>query len=124
MRKLTVIISTVLIAFLAASVLVYRWRLHPRAHQRSVPRQSLVTELTTAEGQIETVDVNSGTLKLTDGEQEIVFTFDDRTAILQEGHAIAPDSIETGADARVRYAKRGGKNWARRIELVAAEKGD
>ncbi|HMG35330.1 MAG TPA: hypothetical protein VKM94_15430 [Blastocatellia bacterium] len=123
MRRLIVIICVLLSAFAVASLFLYRTRVGG-SHDQPASRRSIVSEVNTAEGQVEAVDVDSGTLKLNAGDQEVVFTFDDRTAILQSGHTIPPASLEAGTGVTVKYTKRGGKNWARRIELQDAERGD
>ena len=125
MRRLTLIILTLLLAFAAASMVIYRLGPGRNRPRNRIATATIVPEVKTAEGHVQNVDVGAGTLTLIDGDREAVFTFDERTTIVFAGQTVPPASIETGADATVKYAKRGEKNWARRIELVAAnEKGD
>jgi hypothetical protein len=124
MRRLALIIFCILAAFAAASLAVYRLGIsRNRVVEQTGPRRSIAPEVKTAEGEVQAIDVNSGTLTILDGDHQFTFAFDDRTSILQSGHTVAPDSIEAGAGAKVRYLKRGGKNWARRIDLLAPSNG-
>lgn len=119
MRRLTVIICISLLAFAGASLLIYRigTRTAP-SNPPASPNRDIVPEVNTAEGQVGSVDVDARTLTLVAGDQEVVFSYDDRTSIIQSGHAVTPDSIPAGSGATVRYTSRAGKNFARRIELA------
>jgi hypothetical protein len=125
MNKLNRIISAILIAFALSSLLIYRLRLGDvPAPQPSDTARAFKSEIKIVEGQICAVDTESNTLILIDGSQEVAFTFDGRTAIVESGHAVKPASIPHGASATVKYTQRAGKNWARKIELLAAAPSD
>jgi hypothetical protein len=124
MRRLVAIILFPIVAFAAASLLVYKLGLGRAGGETAVSRKSIVPEVKTAEGEVQAIDLGAGTLTIVEGDHQYTFSFDDRTSIQQSGHPVAPDLIEAGSGAKVRYLKRGGKNWARRIELVAASNGE
>ena len=69
------------------------------------------------EGDIQAVDPGLRTFTLMNAGQEVTFGFDDRTSFTESGRPVEPASIVSGTPAAVKYAQRGGKNWARRIEL-------
>ena len=123
MSKLVRILSVILIAFALSSLLVYRLRLgstlRPPRQTQSTP--GLVEETKIVEGQIQTVDADSKTLTLINDGEEMMLAFDERTAILESGRPVQPASITSGTPATVKYTQRGGKRWARKIELVPAE---
>lgn len=123
MSKLVRILSVILIAFALSSLLVYRLRLgstlRPPRQTQSTP--GLVEETKIVEGQIQTVDAGSKTLTLINDGEEMMLAFDERTAILESGRPVQPASITSGTPATVKYTQRGGKRWARKIELVPAE---
>jgi hypothetical protein len=50
-----------------------------------------------------------------------MLAFDERTSILESGRPVQPASITSGTPATVKYTQRGGKKWARKIELASAE---
>lgn len=121
MNKLNRIISAILIAFALSSLLIYKLRLGDvPALQPVDTSRALTSEVKIVEGQICAVDTGSNTLILIDGSQEVAFAFDERTAIVESGRAVQPASIPHGASATVKYTQRAGKNWARKIELLAA----
>jgi hypothetical protein len=122
MNKLARTIVAILIVFALASLSLYWSRIGgvTPAPQQSDPSRAIISEVKTAEGQISAVDPGSKTLILIDGNQEVLFAFDERTAIVESGQAVQPNSIQRGAAATVRYTQRGGKNWARKIELAHA----
>jgi len=125
MNKLIRIFITILMAFALSSLLIYRLRLGDTpAPQLAEPERSIKSEIKTADGQIGVVDTGASTLTLIDGSQEVTFIFDGRTAIVESGHAVKPASIPQGAPATVKYTQRGGKNWARKIELLTAAPSD
>src|SRR5215470_2959657 len=59
----------------------------------SPPQSSMNSDVQTAEGQIGTVDTDTKTLILVDGDKQVTFDFDDRTAIVESGHAVPPAKI-------------------------------
>jgi hypothetical protein len=122
MNKLARTIIVILIAFALASLSIYWSRIGSEAPapQPSDPDRAIISEVKTAEGQIGAVDPGSKTLILIDGDEEVIFAFDERTAIVESGRVVQPNSIQRGASATVRYTQRGGKNWARKIELARA----
>lgn len=122
MNKLARIIIVILIAFALASLSLYWSRLggDAPAPQQSDPARTITSEVKIAEGQIDVVDPGSKTLVLIDGTEEVIFAFDERTAIVESGRVVQPNSIQRGTPATVRYTQRGGKNWARKIELARA----
>jgi hypothetical protein len=121
MNKLNRIISAILIAFALSSLLIYRLRVGDTpALQPADASRAITSEVKVVEGQICAVDTGSNTLILIDGSQEVAFAFDGRTAIVESGRAVQPASIRHGASATVKYTQRAGKNWARKIELLAA----
>jgi len=122
MSKLARTIVVILIAFALACLSLYWSRIggDALAPQKDNPERAITSEIKTAEGQIGSVDPGSKTLILIDGSREVIFAFDERTAIVESGRIVQPDSIPSGASATVRYTQRGGKNWARRIELARA----
>lgn len=117
MSKLIRIIVLILLAFALSSLLIFRLRIDD-APPPAVPPSTLNPEIQTAEGQIGTVDTDTKTVTLVDGDKKVTFDFDERTAIVESGHAVPPAAIPQGAAASVRYTQRGGKNWARKIELL------
>lgn len=123
MSNLVRVLSVILIAFALSSLVVYRLRLGRtlRPSFQSQPATRLVEETMTIEGEIQTVDPGSQTLTLMNDGQKVTVRFDDRTSITAYGHPVQPASIISGALASVKYAQRGGKKWARRIDLVPAE---
>lgn len=122
MNKLARTIIVILIAFALASLSLYRSHMGgvAPAPQQGDPARAIISEVKTAEGQISAVDPGSNTLVLIDGSGEVIFAFDERTAIVESGRAVKPSSIQRGTSATVRYTQRGGKNWARKIELAHA----
>src|ERR1051325_5929428 len=119
MNKLLRIITVILVGFALSSLLIYRLRLGDGPTPRN-NRQVMQSEVKTVEGQIGAVDEDAKTMTLVDGDQEVTFSFDERTAIVEQGHAVQPKAIPRGAAAAVKYSQRGGKNWARKIEVLAA----
>lgn len=122
MNKPARFIIVILAAFALASLSLYWSRMGgvAPAPPQSEPARAIISEVKTAEGQIGAVDPGSNTLVLIDGSGEVVFAFDERTAIVESGRPVQPNSIRRGAAATVRYTQRGGKNWARKIELARA----
>lgn len=118
MNKLIKIISTLLLAFVLSSLLLFRARLGdtPALPPKDAQR-TLQSDIKTVEGQIGFVDTVTNTLTLIEGSQQVTFIFDARTAIVASGHTVEPNSLQQGASATVKYTQRGGKNWARKIEL-------
>ena len=123
MNKLLRIITVILVGFALSSLLIYRLRLGDGPTPRN-NRQVMQSEVKTVEGQIGAVDEDAKTMTLVDGDQEVTFSFDERTAIVEQGHAVQPKAIPRGAAAAVKYSQRGGKNWARKIELLSAPASD
>ena len=119
MNKLLRIITIILVGFALSSLLIYRLRLGDGPTPRN-NRQVMQSEVKTVEGQIGAVDEDAKTMTLVDGDQEVTFSFDERTAIVEQGRAVQPKAIPRGAAAAVKYSQRGGKNWARKIEVLAA----
>ena len=119
MNKLLRIITILLVGFALSSLLIYRLRLGDGPTPRN-NRQVIQSEVKTVEGQVGTVDEDAKTMTLMDGDQEVTFSFDERTAIVEQGRAVQPKAIPRGAAAAVKYSQRGGKNWARKIEVLAA----
>jgi hypothetical protein len=117
MSKLIRIIVIILFAFALASLLIFRLRITDAPD--GPPQSAINSDVQTVEGQIGTVDTDSKTLTLVDGDKQVTFDFDERTAIVESGHAVPPAKIPQGAAASVRYTQRGGKNWARKIELLS-----
>jgi hypothetical protein len=121
--KLFRILSVILLCFALSSLVVYRLRLSSTLRQsnRDQSGTGLVEETSIIEGEIQTVDPGSRTLTLMNDGEEVMLAFDERTAIVESGKPVQPGAIATGTPATVKYAQRGGKKWARRIELVPAE---
>jgi hypothetical protein len=119
MNKLLRIITIILVGFALSSLLIYRLRLGDGPTPRH-NRQVIQAEVKTVEGQVGVVDEDAKTMTLVDGDQEVTFSFDERTAIVEQGRAVQPKAIPRGAAAAVKYSQRGGKNWARKIEVLAA----
>lgn len=126
MSKLVRILGVILIAFSLSSFLLYRLRLgsslRPSRQNQSNPM--LTEETKVLEGQIQTVDAGAHTFVLLNGGEEVMLAFDERTAILESGKPVQPTSITSGTPATVKYTQRGGRKWARKIELVPAEPPD
>lgn len=123
MNKLLRILSVILLAFALSSLVVYRLRLSStlRPSRQSASAPGLVEETRIIEGEIQAVDAGSRTFTLVNEGQEVILVFDERTSILESGRPVQPASIASGTPATVKYAQRGGKKWARRIELAPAE---
>ena len=117
MSKLIRIIVTILLAFALASLLIFRLRIGD-APPTEQPSAAINSDVQTAEGQIGAVDTDTKTVTLVDGDKQVTFDFDERTAIVESGHSVLPAKIPQGASASVRYTQRAGKNWARKIELL------
>jgi hypothetical protein len=102
---------------------VYRLRLASalRPTRQAAPAPGLVEETRIIEGEIQTIDPGSKTLTLVNDGQEVMLAFDERTSIIESGRPVQPASIASGTAATVKYAQRGGKKVARRIELSPAE---
>jgi len=122
MSKLARTIIVILIAFGLASLSLYWTSIDGEspAPQQYDTARGITSEVKVAEGQVGAFDQGSKTLILIDGSQEVIFAFDERTAIIESGRMIQPDSIPHGTPAIVRYTQRGGKNWARKIEVARA----
>jgi hypothetical protein len=116
MGKLVRTIVIIIIAFMLASLVLYRVRLghsvRPRPHTQ--PSASAIIE---TEGQVGEVDEDDGRLVLIDGDQHIVLIFDERTSITESGGIVAASAITPGATATVRYTPQNGKNRARSISI-------
>ena len=123
MSKLVRIFSVILFAFLLSSLFVYRLRLGGTLRQswQSQATPSLVEETKVVEGQIQTFDPRTQTFTLVNDGEEVMLAFDERTAILESGKPVKPASISSGTPATVKYTQRGGRKWARKIELTPAE---
>jgi hypothetical protein len=126
MSKLLRILVVILVAFTLSSLLVYRLRLGglQRNFRPSQSSRGIIEETKTVEGQIQSIDSDSKTLTLMNNGEEVMLAFDERTAILDSGHAVQPATITTGTPAKIKYTQRGSKKWARRIELSRAEPAD
>jgi hypothetical protein len=120
MNKLNRIISAILIVFALSSLVIYRLRLGDRyARQPQDTSHAIKSEIKMIEGQIYNIDTESNTLILIEGSREVAFDFDGRTAIVESGRAVQPASLPRGASVKVKYTQKAGKNWARKIELLA-----
>lgn len=126
MSKLLRILTVILIAFALSSFLLYRLRLGgpQRTSRPAATSQGIVEETKTVEGQIQTIDPGTKTLTLINDDEELMLSFDERTAVLDSGHPIQPTTITSGTPAKVKYTQRGGKKWARKIEVAHAEPSD
>ena len=84
MGKLVRTIVIIIITFMLSSLVLYRVRLGHSARPRDYarPSQSAIIE---TEGQVSEVDEDDGRLVLTDGDQNIVVVFDERTSITEAG---------------------------------------
>jgi hypothetical protein len=122
MSKLIRIIVIILCAFALASLLIFRLRINDPPAGPEPP--AINSDVQTVEGQIGTINTDTRTLTLLDGDRQVTFDFDERTAIVESGHAVPPAKIQQGAAASVRYTQRGGKNWARKIELLTDPSSD
>ena len=126
MSYLVRVLSSILIAFVLSSLLVYKLRLARSMRQTSdnQPASRLVEETITIEGEVQAVDPDSRTITLLNEGQEVMLGFDERTSITKSGRPVPPASISSGTPASVKYAQHGGKKLARKIELVPAEPSD
>src|SRR5438270_2720584 len=118
MSKLIRIIVIILCAFALASLFIFRLRIADARLPASPPQSAINSDVKTVEGQIGAVDTDTKTVTLVEGDKQVTFDFDERTAIVESGRAVPPAAIPQGAAASVRYTQRGGKNWARKIELL------
>ena len=123
MNKLVKIVSFILIAFVAASFVLFRFRIgHPLTPPNKVRDGRFeVSEMQTAEGEIGAIDSNTGTLTLKDGSQIVVLGFDDKTEIVEQGRFVRANRLSSGAKIRVRYHLESGRNLARYIDLGASD---
>lgn len=126
MSKLVRILGIILIAFSLSSLLVYRLRLGStlRSSRGYQSTTRLAEETRIVEGQIQAVDVGTQTFTLVNDDEEVKLAFDERTSILESGRPVKPTSITSGRPATVKYTQRGGRKWARKVELVPAEPPD
>jgi hypothetical protein len=119
MKKLIRTIGLIMIAFIVASISIYRLRaprpLPPPAQQRIT---TVEPEIKIVSGQISDVDEDNRTLVLDYDDNKIIIGFDDRTAVIDSGEITGPASITTGAEATVKYTELGGKKRARSIKLI------
>jgi hypothetical protein len=124
--KLVRILSIILIAFSLASLLLYRLRLGSTLPPSRAPHSTtrLAEETKIIEGQIQTVDEGAQTFTLVNDNEEVKLAFDERTSILESGKPVKPASITSGKPATVKYTQRGGRKWARKVELIPAEPPD
>lgn len=120
MKRLIEIISLIIIAFILSSLWLYRHRLGQATfEQPSVQdRQETSIDLATAEGEISRFDTGNRTMILTDGNNSLTISLDDKTAISESGHPIRFTAISSGAKAKVSYRKKSGRYWAVQIELL------
>ena len=123
MSYLVRVLSAILIAFTLSSLVVYRFRLARtlRTPIETRPPTSLVEETSTIEGEIQSFDAGARTFTIISEGEEVTLGIDERTSITESDRPVQPASIVSGTSASVKYAQRGGKKWARRIELVPAE---
>lgn len=121
MSKLLRILGIILIAFSLSSLLVYRLRLGTLHPSRGPQSTRLAEETRIVEGQIHTVDPGAQTFTIVNDDEEVDLAFDERTSILESGRPVKPASITSGTPATVKYTQRGGRKWARKVELVPAE---
>ena len=123
MSYLVRVLSAILIAFALSSLVVYRFRLARtlRTTSQRQPAASLVEETKTIDGEIQSVDAGARTLTLMSDGEAVTLVFDERTSITESDRPVQPAAIVSGTPASVKYAQRGGKKWARRIELIPAE---
>ena len=121
MSKLIQILSVILIAFALSSLFVYRTRLGGTLRPPRSQLPNLIEETKTVEGQIQAVDSDHRTLILIYDGEEVMLAFYERTAILALGRPVQAASIASGTAATVKYTQRGGKKWARKIEIARAE---
>ena len=119
MSKLLRIIVIILLAFALSSLLIFRLRIGDSPTLPVQTQSAINSDVQTAEGQVGAVNTDKRTLTLVDGDKEVIFAFDERTTIVESGRAVPPASIPNGAAASVRYSERGGRNWARKIEILA-----
>ena len=124
MSKLVRILGVILIAFFLSSFLLYRLRLGSSLRPSRQNQSRLTEETKVVEGQIQTVDAGAHTFVLLNDGEEVMLAFDERTSILESGKPVQPASMTTGTPATVKYTQRGGRKWARKIELVPAEPPD
>jgi hypothetical protein len=124
--KLVRILGVILIAFSLSSLVVYRLRLRStlRPSRQNQAAPILAEETKVVEGQIQAVDAGAQTFTLVNDGGEVMLAFDERTSILESGKPVQPASITSGTPATVKYTQRGGRKWARKIELVPAEPPD
>ena len=120
MKRLIEIICLIIIAFILSSLWLYRHRLGQATLQQpsDQDRQYSAIDLVTAEGEISTLDTGNKTMILTDGNNSLTISLDDKTAISESGHPIRFTAISSGAKAKVRYRKKSGRYWAVQIELL------
>ena len=97
MSKLIRIIVIILLAFALASLLIFRLRMTDAPASPAQP--AINSDVQTVEGQIGTVDTDTRTLTLVDGDKQVTFDFDERTAIVESGHSVPPAKIPQGAAA-------------------------
>ena len=117
MGKLVRTIVIIIITFTLASLVLYRMRLGHGGRVREHPRPA-ASAIIEAEGLVSEVDNDGGRLVLSDGDQDIVVIFDERTSITESGGTVASSAIIPGATATVRYTPQNGKNRARSISLT------
>jgi len=124
--KLVRILVIILIAFSLSSLLLYRLRLGNTLRPSRGPESTtrLAEETRIVEGQIQAVDPGAQTFTLVNDNEEVKLAFDERTSILESGKPAKPASITSGKPATVKYTQRGGRKWARKVELVPAEPPD
>lgn len=120
MKRLIEIIILIIIAFILSSLWLYRHRLGEATLQQPSfqERQDLSIDLATAEGEISRFDTGNRTMILTDGDNNLTISLDDKTAVSESGHPIRFTSISCGTKAKVSYRKKSGRYWAVQIELL------
>ena len=97
MSKLIRIIVIILCAFALASLFIFRLRIADAPLPASPPQSALNSDVKTVEGQIGAVDTDTKTVTLVEGDKQVTFDFDERTAIVESGRAVPPLLVLAGS---------------------------
>ena len=119
MNKLIKIVGVILITFILASFVLFRFRIgHPLSPPNKTGDDRFgISEMQTVQGEIGTIDPDMGILTLKDGSHIVIVGFDDTTQIVEQGRFVRPNRLFSGSKIRVKYRSESGKNRARYIDL-------
>ncbi|MBI3652249.1 MAG: hypothetical protein HY231_14605 [Acidobacteria bacterium] len=122
MKELIKIIGLIMIVFVLVSLSLYKVQIgRTLAARRGHFEQIAPPEIKTTEGQISLMDMASKMLILTQGNQLVPFSFDERTAVSVSDHFVQAANLSSGVTVKVKYVRQGNRNWAQEILLAPTQ---